>query len=268
MKGRGLMSHFLGRGTTSWRNTPRDLLVDGSAESFEAPDERMGHVTSGRQTALANTPVVSARQPADAVVMINRETLAADLTATKDGSTVRVRLEPFAGLHDDRYTVYWPTGPVPEVRTAELAIMDADAATSEAVTDAVTAGEQQPEADHFFAGEGTRAAGQDGLHWRTATGWFSCILKDPDIEAACLRIKSRKNPGRRQRLTRLTLNGAPLTKVLRSATNDGHGVIEYAIPAEARIQDSQTLVLAVHAEAGSTTEDLLSVELRKTDDHG
>jgi len=51
-------------------------LVDGSAESFEAPDERMGHVTSGRQTALANTPVVSARQPADAVVMINRETLA------------------------------------------------------------------------------------------------------------------------------------------------------------------------------------------------
>ncbi|WP_427118243.1 beta-L-arabinofuranosidase domain-containing protein [Pseudarthrobacter scleromae] len=232
---------------------------NASVKSFEASDERMGHVASGRQVALAQTPVVSAYEPADAVVMVNREVLAAELAATQDGSPVRVRLEPFAGIHDERYTVYWPTGPAPAVRTAELATMDADAAEMEAVIDAVTAGEQQPEADHLFAGESTKAGGRDGLHWRTATGWFSYTLKDPDFEAAGLRIKIRKNTGRRQRLT---LNGMPLTKVLRSETDDGHWVIEVAIPAEAKSKDS-ALVFAVYAEPGSTTEDLLSVELRK-----
>lgn len=229
-------------------------------ESFEASDERMGHVASGRQVPLSNTPVVSANQPADAVVLKNREALSAELTATQDGSPVQVRLEPFAGIHDERYTVYWPTGPVPEVRTAKLAALDADAADTEAILDAVTAGEQQPEADHFLAGEGTRAGGQDGLHWRSATGWFSYILKDPGTEAVCLRVKVRQEPGRRQRLT---LNGSPLTNILRSEITDGHGVTDYAIPAEARIAESKTLVLAVHAEPGSATEDLLSVELRK-----
>lgn len=229
-------------------------------ESFEAPDERMGHVAGGCQVALAKTPVVSAHNPADAVVVTDREVLAAELTASQGGSPVHVRLEPFAGIHDERYTVYWPTGPAAAVRTAELAAMDADAAELEAVIDAVTAGEQQPEADHFFTGEGTRAGGMDGLHWRTATGWFSYILKDPNAEAVCLRVGIRKNPGRHQRLT---LNGAPLTEILRTETDQGYGVTEYAIPAEAIAKDSQTLVFAVHAEPGSATEDLLSVELRK-----
>ncbi|WP_350005714.1 beta-L-arabinofuranosidase domain-containing protein [Pseudarthrobacter sp. WHRI 8279] len=229
-------------------------------ENFEAPDERMGHVASGRQLALATTPVISAQEPADAVVLVNREALSAELAATQDGSPIRIRLEPFAGIHDERYTVYWPTGPVPSARTAELAAMDADAAELDAVVDAVTAGEQQPEADHFFAGEGTKAGGRDGLHWRTATGWFSYTLKDPNSVAAVLRVRVRQSPGRRQRLA---LNGSPLTKILRSGTDHDCEVTEYAIPAEARIKDAHTLVFAVHAEPGSTTEDLLSVELRK-----
>lgn len=229
-------------------------------KSFEASDERMGHVAAGHQVPLADTPVISAHEPVDAVVLKDRQGLAADLTATRDGSPVRIRLEPFAGIHDGRYTVYWPTGSTPATRTAELAAMDEDAAGVEAVIDAVTAGEQQPEADHFFTGEATRAGGQDGLHWRTATGWFSYTLKDPNREAAFLRVWVRSDPGRRQRFT---LNGAPLTEMLRADIVHGHGVTDYTIPAAARIQDSVALVFAVHAEPGSATEDLLSVELRK-----
>ncbi|WP_189337522.1 beta-L-arabinofuranosidase domain-containing protein [Arthrobacter sp. AFG7.2] len=234
-------------------------------ESFDAAGERMGHVASGPQIALANTPVVSAPDPADAVVLVNREQLAAELTATKEGSPVQVRLEPFAGIHDERYTVYWPTGAAPALRTAGLAAMDADAAEKESVIDAVTGGEQQPEADHFLTGEGTKAGGQDGLHWRAATGWFSYTLKDPATEAACLRVAVRQTPGRRQRLT---LNGAPLTDALRTATDGSNVLTDYAIPAEARLKDPQTLVFAVHAEPGSSTEDLLSVELRKASRNG
>lgn len=49
---------------------------------------------------------------------------------------------------------------------------DATAAQGE-IIDAVAAGEQQPESDHAFTGESTRSAGGEGIHWRSATGWFS-----------------------------------------------------------------------------------------------
>ncbi|MDQ0924533.1 DUF1680 family protein [Pseudarthrobacter sp. W1I19] len=228
-------------------------------ESFEAPDERLGHVASGSQDPLAGTPVVVGVDPAAAVELSNRADLTAELTAVRNGATVRLTLEPFAGIHDERYTVYWPTGAsAAGVRTAELAAADAATATSGGVIDALTAGEQQPEADHFFAGEATRAGGQDGVHWRNATGWFSYVLRDPNGRAASLRVRMRPDTGRGQRIS---LNGVPLTEALSSGTDQGTEVIEYAVPAEARTEESGALVFAVHALSGTATGDLLSVEL-------
>ncbi|MCU1516352.1 MAG: hypothetical protein JWQ75_1073, partial [Pseudarthrobacter sp.] len=143
---------------------------------FEAPDERMGHVASGPRAPLAGTPVVTAPKPAGAVVLLDRKALTAELTAELEGEQVSVLLEPFAGIHDERYTVYWPTGEAAAERTAELSALDAAAAGAADIIDSVTAGEQQPESDHHFAGESTRAGGSDGVHWRSATGWFSYVL--------------------------------------------------------------------------------------------
>lgn len=227
-------------------------------ESFEAPDERMGHVASGPQDPLAGTPVVVAADPVAAVELSERAALTAELTAVRDGATVRRKLEPFAGIHDERYTVYWPTGAPAGVRAAELAAADAAADTRGGVIDAVTAGEQQPESDHFFAGEATRAGGQDGVHWRSATGWFSYVLRDPSGRAASIRVTMRPGTGGTQRIS---LNGVPVTEALSSRTEQGQVVVEYAVPAEARTEESGALVFAVHALSGTTTGDLLSVEL-------
>ena len=83
--------------------------------SFEAPDERMGHVASGTLLPLAGTPVVAGAEPLDAVVLRDRAAIRAELNAVdSDGTARTVLLEPFAGIHDERYTVYWPTGPAGE----------------------------------------------------------------------------------------------------------------------------------------------------------
>ncbi|MDQ0076735.1 beta-L-arabinofuranosidase domain-containing protein [Arthrobacter oryzae] len=227
-------------------------------DAVDAPDERMGHVASARQDPLAGTPVVVSADPAAAVELSDRAAVTAELTAVRNGTTVRLKLEPFAGIHDERYTVYWPTGASAEMRTAELAATDAAADTRGDVIDAVSAGEQQPESDHFFAGEATRAGGQDGVHWRSATGWFSYVLKDSGGRAASVRVRMRPDAGRGQRIS---LNGVPLKEALDSRVEHGQEVTEYAVPAEARADASGALVFAVHALPGTATGDLLSVEL-------
>lgn len=226
--------------------------------TVEAPDERMGHVASGPLDPLTGTPVVVSADPASAVELSNRAAITAELTAVRGSATVQLKLEPFAGIHDERYTVYWPTGASAEVRTAELAATDAAAGMTSDVIDAVAAGEQQPESDHFFAGVATRAGGQDGVHWRNATGWFSYVLKDSGGKAAVVRMRMRPDAGRGHRIS---LNGVPLVEALHSGIEQGAEVTEYAVPAEARTEVSGALVFAVHALPGTTTGDLLSVEL-------
>ncbi|QOD04783.1 glycoside hydrolase family 127 protein [Pseudarthrobacter sp. BIM B-2242] len=227
---------------------------------FEAPDERMGHVASGTKVPLANTPVVTAPKPADAVVLLDRRTLTAELTACLNGDQVSVRLEPFAGIHDERYTVYWPTGPSDGERTAELASLDARAGYAADVIDCVTAGEQQPEADHHFAGESTRAGGSGGVHWRSATGWFSYILAGTGDAPAVLRVRFRA-AARQGRGEDLRLNGVPLGEPENTSLDGTVEIQNFMLAAGA----PGTFTFSVHALSGTVTGDLLSVQVLRGD---
>ncbi|MBT2534124.1 glycoside hydrolase family 127 protein [Arthrobacter sp. ISL-48] len=225
---------------------------------FEAPDERMGHVASGPKLPLAQTPVVTAPNPADAVVLLDRKTLTAELTAALDGDPLSIGLEPFAGIHGERYTVYWPTGTSDAERTAALRRLDELAASAGDVIDSVTAGEQQPESDHHFAGESTRAGGSDGLHWRNATGWFSYTLASQEDCTAVLRVRFRRTEGAGHTAHELRLNGGPLGEPLRSVRDGGTEMQDFTVPAA---EGTAKLTFSVHALPGAATGDLLSVEL-------
>jgi hypothetical protein len=82
---------------------------------------------------------------------------------------------------------------------AETAAREAERLALDAQTiDQVAPGEQQPESDHFFKGEGAEAGVNGGRHWRHATGWFSYQLNDPKREARVLRLTfARVDGGRR-----------------------------------------------------------------------
>ncbi len=234
--------------------------------TFEAPDERMGHVASGLHLPLAHTPVVTAPNPASAVVLLEKETLTAQLSATLGNEPRTITLEPFSGIHGERYTVYWPTGVSAEQRQAELAAMDTEADAGTRVIDAVAAGEQQPESDHHFEGEGTRAGGAEGLHWRSATGWFAYRLADPAGAPAVLRVRFRASKGTlsgpEATSQELRLNGIPLAAPLRKHLDGPVEIQDYAVPEGA----TSALTFSVHALPGATTGDLLSVQLLRKDD--
>ena len=54
--------------------------------------------------------------------------------------------------------------------------------------DQVAPGEQQPESDHGFKGEGAENGVAPAGRWRHARQWFSYLLDDPKAEARTLRL--------------------------------------------------------------------------------
>ncbi|WUR11368.1 glycoside hydrolase family 127 protein [[Empedobacter] haloabium] len=102
-----------------------------------------------------------------------------------------LRLIPFFRLHDARYMLYWqhstPAGAA-ELR-ARTAQGEAERiALARRTIDQVAPGEQQPESDHGFQGEGADAGINGGRHWRHASGWFSYRLNDKAGEGRVLRL--------------------------------------------------------------------------------
>ena len=153
-------------------------------DGLVADDSRMGHVAHGPLRPFADLPVVA--PGSDAVT--ESGPLRYRLTPR---SGAPVELEPFFRLHDARYTVYWPVadGDVP-TRRAELAVLDRGLALDARTLDAVAFGEQQPESDHAFRGEGAPGV-QGDRHWRSPTERMSVQLANPDGAGRSLRVGFR-----------------------------------------------------------------------------
>ncbi|WP_243074466.1 beta-L-arabinofuranosidase domain-containing protein [Microbacterium sp. SS28] len=137
-----------------------------------ADDSRMGHIAHGPLFGLADLPIVApgvAGLEPQAPLRYALRTLDADET---------IELEPFAGIHDERYTVYWPVaeGDVAARRAALLAA-DASLSLDEATIDAVAFGEQQPESDHGFRATASEVLTGDGRRRRVTRDRMSVRLR-------------------------------------------------------------------------------------------
>jgi hypothetical protein len=140
---------------------------------LRADDGRMAHVASGPELPLDRAPVLLTKADkitASVVADPSAGPLHFKLTgalepATPDG----LPLVPFFRLHDSRYQMYWEvtTREILANRKTQLAADERARAAREAATlDSVTPGEQQPEVEHAFKGEGTESGLYNGRHWR------------------------------------------------------------------------------------------------------
>ena len=102
-----------------------------------------------------------------------------------------ITLVPFYNMHDARYMVYFPVSDTASLKAKQKEMEEKEAARmalDKITIDKVATGEQQPESDHNFKGEGVEAGVYLNEHWRHAFNWFSYDLKDPKNEAKTLRI--------------------------------------------------------------------------------
>jgi DUF1680 family protein len=142
-------------------------------KGLRADDSRMGHVASGPEVPLDQAPVLLADAAAIPPHVIADPGAGAmhfrlvDLVEppAKDG----LELVPFFRLHDARYQMYWETTTRTALaeRKVRLAAAERARAAREAATlDQLNPGEQQPEVEHDYQGEGTESGLYNGRHWR------------------------------------------------------------------------------------------------------
>jgi DUF1680 family protein len=171
---------------------------------FLADDSRMGHIAHGQACPLESAPTFVSNskdflgkfQPVPGKPLTFK---APGLVQGGAGSaTVFI---PFFRLHDARYMLYWPFSTPADLQQSRRVTGEQEAArlALDAQTiDQVAPGEQQPESDHGFKGEGADAGVNNGRHWRHATGWFSYVLNDAKREGVVLRLTFARGDAGRQ----------------------------------------------------------------------
>jgi uncharacterized protein len=177
----------------------------GEQLNFRADGSRMGHIAHGAVCPQEAAPVFVS----DKADFLNRfkPVPGQPLTFTAPGliqgarGEEKLQLIPFFRLHDSRYMLYWgrSTPAQQSMMRAELAKAEEARLALDAITiDQVAPGEQQPESDHGFKGEGIESGLAPAGRWRHARQWFSYELNDPKAEARALRLSfSTRDTGRR-----------------------------------------------------------------------
>ena len=238
----------------------------GEQLEYLADDSRMGHVASGPLCPPSAAPVVvgDVDQFLAGIEPVAGEPLTFRAPDGIRGTDEALTLIPFFRLHDSRYVVYWPQATEAEyvADSASVAAMERDRMALEAQTiDHVAPGEQQPEVEHGFRGEGSEAGVHRGRHWRHASGWFSYDLSDPYAEAALLRITYFGLD--RDRTFDVTLDGVPVATVALDGTRgDAFYTVDYEVPAAALAEaEDGTLTVRFEAHPGSVAGGIYGVRL-------
>jgi hypothetical protein len=147
----------------------------------------------------------------------------------------KLQLIPFFRLHDSRYMVYWArsTPAQQSLLRAELAKAEEARLALDAQTlDQVAPGEQQPESDHGFKGEGAENGIAPAGRWRHARQWFSYDLNDAKAEARTLRLSFAKGDAGRR--FDLVVNGQLIAEITldRPDTADEIYTRDFPLPPE------------------------------------
>jgi DUF1680 family protein len=242
---------------------PAVLAARGAADELPglfADDSRMGHIAHGPLVPLAATPVVV--HDGDPAARVTRTGPGARFLMRPDDDAQPIALEPFAGIHGARYTVYWPDTTRDRAEARRAALADEDRATiglDDRTLDVLTAGEQQPESDHGFRGEDSSVGMVDGIRFRSATGWFGYRFSDPGGDGTVLRVTFHAAAEERRCIVELAGTRIGETVV---APSDSHERVEvdYVLPEPAG-GSVAALDVVFRAADGLRTPDVLTVRL-------
>ena len=237
----------------------------GERLSFRADDSRMGHIAQGPVCPQESAPVfASDRKDFERRF---KPVKGQPLTFTAPGliqgrGVERMRLIPFFRVHDSRYMLYWAhTTPAQQsALRSSMAAAEAERLKLDAQTiDQVAPGEQQPESDHGFRGEGVESGINKNSRWRHARQWFSYELADRELQARRLRLSfSGGDAGRR---FDLIVNEQLISEILLSANAQEIYSRDFELPAHLVKASAGKLSVKFVAQPGSIAGGLYGLRL-------
>lgn len=245
--------------------------TDGPAlEGLRADDSRMGHVAHGEFLPIDQSPLLVNRTGdiTESVRVLNKDSLRFTIAGNLFSNTYKsLTLRPFFNLHDSRYTLYWRVAKEDQLKRIQEAmrVREKELLALEAATvDQVTAGEQQPETEHRYAGEESSAGSTDeGQAWRSTRKWFSYEFTNESRQGKTLRITHAQNGP--PRTFDVVVNDQVLKTVeLSGSRESGSANFEVKLPQsvlDSAAGDKLTVKLA--AREGSSTGHIYSIRLLK-----
>ncbi|MDE7419130.1 MAG: glycoside hydrolase family 127 protein [Muribaculaceae bacterium] len=219
------------------------LQSDVPMPGLVAGDHRWGHIAGGPLVSVFDTPLLIGNRK-DIVKKLNalKPDAAGGVTFTTNGifenGGKSVVLEPFNGIHDSRYTLYFLS-----MSPKEYAVYQQDARRDEEMklaldartVDAVNTGEQQPEADHQMKSNRSASGNFNGEPWRDASngGFFSYIMNTGDRDDLTLRVRYWGNENGIGNMS-ILVDETTLASVDNVGKWNKNGFVEeeYAIPAD------------------------------------
>lgn len=166
-------------------------------KGLTADNSRWGHIAHGKKLPIDQAPVIVSNNQA-AVVAAVKPVKGKPLHFTLSGVEIKnkgnLELQPFYQLHDARYMMYWMTLTSNQYKhyIDSLAVIEQKRIDLQKRTvDAVTPGEQQPEADHFMQQNNSATGNFLDAFWRSArsNGYFSYQLSTNNETALKLLVR-------------------------------------------------------------------------------
>ena len=168
-------------------------------DGLVAVDDRWGHIASGPLVPVYDTPLLIGERAEilaklDGMKPVEGKPLHYTVPGLFHlGKKKDFELEPFYGIHDCRYSIYWLSmdeaeyGSFLKERKVEE---EAHIAIDRRTVDAIAPGEQQPEVDHSMKSENSTNGIYEGRAWRDAKdgGYFSYVLSTKGKSGLTLRI--------------------------------------------------------------------------------
>ncbi len=247
------------------------LQSDAPMPGLVAGDHRWGHIAGGPLVSVFDTPLLIGNRK-EMVKKLNsmKPDKNGSLTYTTHGIFENggkdVVLEPFNGIHDSRYTIYFLS-----MTPKEYAAYQEEAQRDEQLRlaldartiDAVNTGEQQPEADHQMKLAGSSSGNFNGEPWRDASngGFFSYIMNTDGRDDLILRVRYWGNENGIGNMS-ILIDDTLLAKVNNVGKWNKKGFVddEYTIPAEL-VKGKKTVNVKFQTEKGESSGGVYHVRI-------
>jgi len=245
-------------------------------DGLVADDGRWGHIANGELVPIDETPIMigneaQIRKKLEAMKPVPGKPFHYTVAGLfNDRKYDSLELEPFYGIHDSRYAIYFLSlteegygEMLAKIRAEQEAMLVLDRRT----VDKVTPGEQQPEADHKMQSENSMGGNQDNKPYRSIrrAGSFSFEMDTDSLDALTLSVGYwGAETAFGSRALKITVDGEELLTET-SFPNTGEAKIvrkEYSIP-KSMLEGKQTVRIGFSTVDGSSPARVFDVRLLK-----
>ena len=247
------------------------LKTDVPMPGVVAGDHRWGHIAGGPLVSVFDTPLLIGDRKAllkklNALKPTSEGSMTYDATGVFENGSKPVILEPFNGVHDSRYTLYFLSmTPKEYAAYQDKARKDEEMrlALDSRTVDAVNTGEQQPEADHQMKSRNSGSGNYNGEPWRDASngGFFAYDMNTGDRSDLTLRVRYWGNENGVGQMS-ILIDDVPLAQVDNVGRWNNNEFIdeEYVVPAEL-VKGKKTVNVKFQTDKGQASGGIYHVRL-------